>query len=522
MKYRWSISLTLLLVLITQTTAQDKQSFNVAKIFPYDRVVPGQIVELRVEGLGSSSPTVLLSPGDFQITILQDGIKQEASPRSVKPTTVSHRITSHNGTPMNGSPEVHFYQSVAFVVPAGLHPGDAELALAYRGESSPPVKLTVVDHPLRPLIASVAMETINPASLPLPAERGTSPARLVWRLERGTKAQLRVEPLVDPEDPNSGVVVRFKQGDVVFDAVARVVHQPPKVENGGRAIAFFGARDYLEVEIPAALAMGPAELEVRLRANGQIGEPALVNVDITDSTRASEAPVMNAPRLLAVTPPRVGAGQALMLSIDHVRTLEPDPSKTVVIFEQQGTRYIVQPEMNSARAPWRKPDDPVFMTARPTRQIIGPARIRVFNSLRGEQVGSSQPIDIEIVDEVLPPEIISVNEATSDDLVSLRQMYEAQRNAGRPFREYDPTRRYLAIHASGLDPNPHFARIRLQQQGNSATLSYADFSLYGNDRLIVRLPENFHSGPILISIQNRGAERYSAPVTKTFKLAGPH
>ena len=525
MKFTLTVALIVLLTfasagLVAAQSKQGKEDFSVARIQPYDRAVPGQIVELLVQGLGGGNSFPDLSPKDFRITVSQDGVTKQASARTSTPTMFGE---SPKGAPANAEPEMRPYQSVAFVVPRGLRAGDVELVLSYRRQSSAPVKLMIVDQPMRPVLATVAIETINPSALSLPAGAAPVTNSPGWKLERGTKAQFHLQPLMDPEDPNVGVVVQFKQGDASFDAIARVVHQSKKVETQGSIVTFFPDSDFLEVEIPAGLKMGAAQVSVRLRANGQVGEAESAQVEITDSSRAPEAPTMNAPQLLAVTPRKVGAGQALMISVDHARTLEPDPAKALILFEQGSTRYVVQPEMNSAVIhPGGNPDESVFMIARPTRQIIGATKVRIFNSLRSEQTGTSQPIEIEIIDEVLPPEISSVAEATSTDLAPLRQMYETQHNAGREFPEYDPNRRYLTINATGLDPNPHFVRIRLQQGERSATLSYPDFSLYSSDRLIVRLPKDFQVGSTILSVENRGAESYSTPVKKTFELGRPH
>src|SRR5438552_18973349 len=133
------------------------------------------------------------------------------------------------------------------------------------------------------------------------------------------------------------------------------------------ARAFLPARDFLEVEIPAALQMGAADMEIKLRANGAESDPVLLKVQITDTTRSAEAPAVNAPRLLSVIPRKVGAGQALMLSVDYLRTLNPDPSQTLVAIEHDTARYIVKPETNSAlRMPNKPPDAPVMLVVRPT------------------------------------------------------------------------------------------------------------------------------------------------------------
>ena len=68
------------------TTAQTDPSFRISKILPYDKAVPGQIMELQVEGLGGAPPVALLPPEDFQVEVTQDGVKQEVRPRLVLPT----------------------------------------------------------------------------------------------------------------------------------------------------------------------------------------------------------------------------------------------------------------------------------------------------------------------------------------------------------------------------------------------------------------------------------------------------
>lgn len=526
MKLTALASLIIILTLTGQQTiiAQNTGALRVAEIAPYDKAVPGQILELLAESPGDGMPPLMLSTEDFQIEVSQDGIKQQAKARTVT-TTIIREPRAGKDAAGSASPGTEFemrgYQSVGFVVPQGLHPGEAEIVLSFQKRRSNPIKLTIVERPLPPTVGGVATLTINPAGLPPPPMRGTIVKDIGWRLERGVKAEFRLRPLVDPEDASAAVLIRFKQGDAYHEAVARVVHHPRKTEVQGRGMHFAPARDVLEVEIPASLMMGEAEAEIRLRAGGQTSDAVKFKVAIADAARSTEASAENAPRLLAVTPRRVGVGQAVMLSVDYLRTLAPDASKTMILIEQGGTRYTIKPEMNSAvRRPNQEPDAPVFLTVRPTRQIIGAAQVRVLNPLRGEQGGMSAATPLEIVDEVLPPEIISVNEATAAELAPLRQMYEAQRAAGGTFQEYDPNSRYVTIRARGLDYNPRFVRIRFEQEGRSAILSPADFSLYGEERLIVRLPRDTKPGAIQISIENRGLETFSTPVTKMFELSG--
>ncbi|HYR74856.1 MAG TPA: hypothetical protein VEM96_03350 [Pyrinomonadaceae bacterium] len=507
-------ALLLILMGYAAAAAQNAERVRISRIVPYDKGVPGQILEFQVEGLAGGANTTMLPLEDFQIEVTQDGIKQTIRARVVSPTIT--RETNPDGT----VGEVKRLQNVGFVVPQGLHPGEVEVRLSYHDQHSDPVRLTIVERPLRPVVASVPIITITPANVPAAPRPGTRVSDLGWRFERDSKTELHVSPLVDPDDPNSAVLIRFKQGDAWFEGDARVVHRPRTTEQLDRGVRFLPARDVLELNVPAGLSMGPAEIEIKERANGQESDPVVLKVQIVDSTRSAEAPAENAPRLLSVTPQRIGAGQTLMLAVDYLRTLNPDPAQTLIMIEQGTARYVVKPDTNSAtQMPNWTPDSPVLLMAHATRQIIGPAQIRIFNSLRGEQGGLSAPKSIEIVDEVLPPEVTSVAESTDADLAQLRQMYEIQHQADRPFPEYDPKRVYFTIRGGGFDPNPRLVRVTLEQNGRRAVLTYADFSFYGGSFLILRVPQGFTAGRLIVSIEHRGLDSFSAPVIRNFNLS---
>ncbi|MDT5294417.1 MAG: hypothetical protein QOJ76_1297 [Acidobacteriota bacterium] len=532
------VALLVALSCLTQAAAQTEGVLRIASVGPYDRVVPGQIVELRVEGFGErfTSPP----EGDaLRIQLTQDGSTQTASARTASPVFIRDTTAAvGGGAPANGGgtlaggggPEgmgmagMKAYQAVSFVVPRGLHVGEAEVVVAYRGRRSAPAKLNIVERPLRPVVGGTPIMTIGPVNLP-PPKRGDAASSFGLRFERGAKrVELHVRPLSDPADADASVLVRFKQGGTFYDAESRVVHHEKKneqLDNGG--VRFTPTRDALEVDVPELLAPGEAELEVRLRVNGQTGDAAVLPVTITDAARAYEAPKEAAPRMLAVTPHRVGAGQPLLISVDRRRTLDPDASKVVVVVEgQDGTRDTLKPESNSAVLnPSTPPDAPVLLIARPTKKVIGPAKIQLMNPARSDyEGGASEPAQVEIVEDALPPEVVGVSQSTGDELAQLRRMYETQKAAGRRFPEYDPTARYVTIRANGLDYNPKFLRVRFEQEGREAvTLGPGDFSLFSNNSVIVRVPKDFDAGATRLSVENRGASGYSTPVVKTFELS---
>ena len=513
----------LLLVLLTVTTSltvrPQQSSFTITSIRPFDKAVPGQVMELMIEGLGSGPAPVVIPATDFKVEVSQDGITQTAKVRIAKFTMMpeTNPNSSSKGTIDFAGMKMRSYQAVSFVIPPGLHPGPAEVVASYKGKRGNSIGIEIVEKPLKPIVGTTAV--LAAASMP----PGWTPQKIEgndfgWRLERGATAQVSVRPLVDPDDPNSAVLIKFKQAGEVYEAVTRIASSPERTEAHGRGVGFFAPREELEVDVPAALTLGKAEVEIRLKANGQVSDPFNMVATITDITRVAEASKVSAPRLLAVSPKRVGAGQSIQISIDHRRTLDPSPKDTQVVVEQENSRYFAPIEQNSALFGPKEPEAPVGLFVRPTRQIIGHAQIRVLNPMRGES-GMSAPVTLEIVDEVLPPELIGVNESSEEDLARMKQMYETQKQEGREFPAYDPDRRYLTIRARGIDYNPKFVRITLEQADQKFTLSPSDFAFYVIDGLIIKAPQGLTVGDVKLTIENYDGERYSTPVTKAFVLS---
>src|SRR6266478_4700964 len=127
-KYIAQIFYALVLVILAQAvaTAQTNPSFRISKILPYDKAVPGQIMELQVEGLGGAPPVTLLPVDDFQVEVMQDGVKQQVRPRLVLPTMSRERSSD------GAMGEMKPFQNVSFVVPHGLHSGGVQIVLIYQ------------------------------------------------------------------------------------------------------------------------------------------------------------------------------------------------------------------------------------------------------------------------------------------------------------------------------------------------------------------------------------------------------
>jgi hypothetical protein len=511
-----SLLLILLIVTTSLTVRPQQTSFTVAKVRPYDKAVPGQVMEVLIEGITPGTAPMILPATDFNVDVSQDGVSQKAKVRDTKFSMI--RELKPEGTNTSADAKMRVYHAVSFVVPKGLHPGPAEVIASYKGQPGNPIGMEIIEKPLPPVVGGTAVLSISglPPSRVPDRPQGND---LGWRLERGTSAIVFVHPMADPDDPNSAVLIRFKQGGADYDAVTRIKTTAARVENRERSVGFLPSREELEVDVPAALTLGKAQVEIRVKANGQVSDPVSITAMITDVTRAVEEPKVSAPRIMSATPTTIGAGQSLVISIDHRRTLEPSPKQTQVIVEQNNTRYVATIERNSALfGPSQEPDRPVGLFVRTTRQLIGRVQIRVLNPLRGEQGGMSEPVPLEIVDEVLPPELTSVQEATAADLSRLREMYEIQKKAGREFPEYAPDRRYLMVRVRGIDYNPNFVRITLEQAGETYRLVFADFSSYSSDGLIVRLPDDIKAGNVKFTIENSGGDRFSKPVSQSFVL----
>jgi hypothetical protein len=522
----------LVLLLVTTINAHSQQSsFTVAGIKPFEKAVPGQVMEVLIEGLSSGGAPVMISETEFEVAVSQDGVTQPAKVRIAKFTMVrdmnaekskNSRGSNKNTIDFSGM-KMRAYHAVSFVVPQGLHPGPAEVIASYKGQRGNPVGLEIIEKPLTPVVGTTSVLAVGGMPPQRTGEMKLEGNDLGWRLERGTTVSVHVNPLVDPDDPNSAVLIRFKQDGNDYDAITRIKSTPSQVINRNGGVGFMAAREELEVDVPAALTLGKAQVEIRLKANGQVSEPVNLTATITDVTRSAEAPNVSAPRVLAVTPTRIGAGQALMISIDQRRTLEPSPKDTRVVIEGEHARYFADIEQNSALiGPSKAPDTPVAFFVRTTRELIGRVQLRVLNPLRGEQTGLSAPVPLEIVDEVLPPKLISVGEATDADLAPIKDLYEKAKQAGKEFSSFEPGRRYLKIRVRGADYNPNFIRITLEQAGKTITLSLNDFSHFSTDALIVRLPRDLVGGEVKFTIENFGGDnRYSTPATKTFVLQSP-
>jgi hypothetical protein len=68
--------LVMLMVISPLTVRPQQPSFTVASIRPYDKAVPGQIMEAMIESLTSGTQPTVLPETDFKIEVMQDGVRK--------------------------------------------------------------------------------------------------------------------------------------------------------------------------------------------------------------------------------------------------------------------------------------------------------------------------------------------------------------------------------------------------------------------------------------------------------------
>lgn len=156
----------LLLALLTVTTAitvRPQQSFNVDSIKPYNKAVPGQVMEVLIEGLTSDATPIVLPATDFKVEVSQDGVTQTAKVRIVKFSMIREMNpeSSNRNTVDFAGMKMRPYQAVSFVVPKGLHPGPAEVVASYKGQRGNAIAMEVVEKPLRPVVGSMSVITVG-------------------------------------------------------------------------------------------------------------------------------------------------------------------------------------------------------------------------------------------------------------------------------------------------------------------------------------------------------------------------
>jgi hypothetical protein len=516
-----------LFLALAQAVPAQKNEIQIEKVTAGAGAVPGQLVHAFVSGV-SDREMPPLPINRFAVSVTQNGVTRQAKVRSVGFAMLSQRPPNASASPRvdnlpgltDQTSTAKPCQMVMFTVPEGLREGDANVVVAYLGRSSNAVNFKIANRLPVPRI-DMLRGVVSSASRPNPSPEEIKQTRSEIRLERGHDTEILVQPLIDPEVPGSGVQVVFKQGNVTKTVNAQVTRREA-AESSGNTVTFGPARYVITVRAPEDLALGPAQIEARLSANGQFSDPGSAEALITDSLGNAGNADQLKPHLANLGEKQVGIGQTITLAID-ARWLAPDPSKTLIVLEQGSERVELKPEMNTAalRGGRLSANAAAVLIARVGDDFTGKVNVRVYNPARGVEGGLTEGIPIEIVEEVVPPIAIKVSEARNQDLAMLRALRSERLKQGRDSYEYDPDARYVTIQAIGLDHNPNFVRITFEQGGRRFTLKYKDFSLTMGDRLVVRVPDDIKPGKAQITIQNSSGDRLSDPVITTVEITTP-
>jgi hypothetical protein len=517
-----------LLVLAGGAANAQKQEIKIHQTLTERDVVSGQLMELRLEGI-SNEMMRPISADKLEVVVRQNGATHKARVRATtqfmipakmipKAPSAAGEATPKAAADSEQANGMRHFQTVMFTVPQKLVEGEASVTVKYRGKQSDEFKFNLLSRPPTPKIG-VFIKTATTSPRMMPKEPNIEKSRIPQlTFERGGETELYITPLIDPEIHDAAVLVTFRQGTSSFETTAKVT-RIEGVEPTAERIMFAPPRYEVTVNTPEGLFAGAVQVEVRLRANGQTSEAGSIGAVITDAASGIDNHKDVAPLITSIDRQTVGIGQAFYLSISDSQKLDPDPAKTLVILEQDGRRIELKPESNSARHfKGTGLSAPAMLLVRVGRELTGKVTVKVLNPARGEHLGMSAGVPIEIMDEVQPPAIESVAEASKQDIALLKSLREQALKAGYDFKEYDPNSRYVAIQATDLDPNPNFLRVQFEQGGEKHTLKFSDFSLTANGRNIVRLPAAIKPGEVRVTIQNIGAGRMSKAVTYTFEV----
>jgi hypothetical protein len=73
-----SFLLLVLLMVTTPVAVRSQQAFTVTSIKPFDKAVPGQVMDVLIEGLNSDAAPMPLPATAFKVEVSQDGVTQIA------------------------------------------------------------------------------------------------------------------------------------------------------------------------------------------------------------------------------------------------------------------------------------------------------------------------------------------------------------------------------------------------------------------------------------------------------------
>jgi len=514
--------LGVVLLILSPATFAQKTDLRIVRSNHEVTAVIGQIVEVGLEGIDERrAPSLPVER--FEVVVRQNGDTFAAAVRGATPTlTVGPDYAEY----LSKAREVPNPQELAanlkplcllsFTVPLGLVPGEATLNVTYKGSKrSDDFNFRIVDLlPTPRIITSVAVYSGDKPKALSPEQiknlRGPG-----IKIRRGEDLQLNVKPLIDPETPGSVVLVTFKQGSLSREVKARVARKAP-VQRDENGLNFSPMWYEVMVRPPDELSEGPVDIEVRLSINSKLSEPGTETATVMAPDTGNDN---DSPRILEIGHTKIGPGQATQLVVNR-NDSTADPSEFVVILEQDSSRKIIKPE-RALSSKYPGISAPMILFFRAPAELRGKFTISVADLSRALKTKSANGIELEIGEEVLPPIITRIIEASKQDIGMLAAMREEALRSGHEFREYDPSRRYVTIQATGIDYEATHVRIRFSQGNRAFLLGPDDFSLSLGDRRVVRVPEGIMPGQVLITVQNIGFDKTSDPATGIVEITQP-
>ena len=470
--------------------------------------------EIQITGVMPPNPALRGQMLDVRFEVANSAVPANSSGLLLDAKIVQgeHRLPArvHAISPMLGSsPQGQTSETQSFslliTLPAGLNAGPAELVISHE-QSKASYKLELAYAPSRPYLGRLSY-SLGPEKSAQPPAKGEPTV-----LEIGQENEIPVLPLTDPEDKEAAVVVTFKQ-QVTREVVARIART-------GEGSGYWSSRPYRAlVRVPDDLSSGPASLEIRIRANGLVSEPSTDVVTLMDSSRAMDNPKAVAPRIVDSQPSRVGPGQSVTLMVQNNRSLNPQPREAMVIVSSPARAQSIRPEVNSAVTSQAGPDSPARIIARLNNLDPGSYKLQIFNPAQGEVAGLSNAVDVEVIGEIIPPELIDVRASTDQDLRMLKQLTPyAPKSAGNACATYDPARRYMTLEANNLDANLNYVSLVLETEGKTYKLVWDDYCTSRQGTEVIRLPIDIKPGTVKVTIANRTKYGMSRPVTGSFVI----
>jgi len=209
-----------------------------------------------------------------------------------------------------------YYESINFVVPGGVHPGEVELLLSYKGHSVSqyhsgswtshcPYYRGNVTHRMGSNFGSTSGQRIR-----------TTIKVCAWSAARPLNYwSVRWSILTIPTPRCSSGSSRAILPSMLRPGCDTSHSRSWRVQTG----CHFPGERLFGSECSDGADNGSGRYGDTSSCKWSGSEPARLKVTITDATRAAVAPAENAPRILMIAPQRLGAGQAVMLALDYQR-----------------------------------------------------------------------------------------------------------------------------------------------------------------------------------------------------------